>query len=111
MVSKQTSMMQFDVTTCCALREGFRKNPETLSFLQNHIPPSRIRMHQDILTNTKSLGFIPNHEQEQVFGAVAEAEVVRLRHLDETLNCTCSSSEHVSALQKVVEKLNPKGRG
>lgn len=105
MITAHPHMVHFDKTTCCALREGFRKNQGTIQMLYCLHPITRVNMHRDILVNSVSLGFVPDHEQEDVFGAIAKTEMTRLAS-DKTLDCACDPKEHIKALQAATQQLN-----
>ena len=114
--------VEFGPDVCCAF-ENSRLNKQNEEFLKkfsekNIVTDSlknknvSLKSLLDIFKRTISLGFIPDSFEREFYVAVAEDEISFLKDIypqnDKKFECGHSVQEHISALQKIQEKLSEK---
>jgi len=101
---KAPGVVELNEFECCALREGFAKNPRTISQLMDFIDNKKLKLYADELVGSKGLGLRPDDNTKTAYSQIAKAELKRLE--DESIEFKCiyghSLEEHKRALQSVV---------
>ncbi|MBI2063204.1 MAG: hypothetical protein HYT61_03130 [Candidatus Yanofskybacteria bacterium] len=97
--------ISFDQLACCALANGFAKNPIAAGQLKKLVPENQLRLFENILLDTKEMKFMPSEEMKIVYNQIASIELGRLDNLFQSdLHCEHSIVEHKKALEDVIEK-------
>jgi len=102
--------VKFEKETCCALQRGFEHNPGVVQQLKELMGPVEVNNFIEILRNTDEMKFVPSEAMKTVYGQIAKRELERIEaedEDDEDLTCGHAVEEHIHALQKVVEKMEP----
>jgi hypothetical protein len=91
--------VEFDETTCCAMREAFGANE--LAHLKNAIGDQKFKILAGIFNNTHRMGGFMGSSEALFYYKVAEVELERLNLLTQTaaLPCGHKACEHTWALE------------
>ncbi|MEX2090861.1 MAG: hypothetical protein WD989_01860 [Candidatus Paceibacterota bacterium] len=102
--------VKFEKETCCALERGFEHNPGVVQELKKALGSQEVNMMVDILPNTEEMKFVPSENMKTVYGQIAKRELERIQaedEDDEDLSCGHSVEDHIQALERVMEKMEP----
>jgi hypothetical protein len=101
---KAPGVVELNELECCALRQSFAKNPQTISQLMDFVDNKKLKLCADELVNSKGLGLRPDDDTKTAYSQIAKAELRRLEDENTEFKCAYGHSleEHKQALQSVV---------
>ena len=86
---------------CHALEYAFANNPKTVAQLAELADETDMKLWAEELKGTSHLVFAPSEVMKTVYFQIADAEIKRLAHGNNTLYCGHSSEDHLKALKSI----------
>jgi len=103
--------IEFDETACCALERAFEQNPEVTRRLEDILDDDEnFGSFRIMLKSAEGIKFIPEDNMKTVCSQIAKRELERINvegEGDGDLGCGHTVSEHIEALNYIVEKMEP----
>lgn len=108
------SRVEFDKTTCCAMREAFSANvnQEELVRSKNAVGDQKFKILADIFNRTLRVGGFMENNVALFYYKVAKVELERLNLLTQTVVLSCGHKvyEHAKALENLKDQALPPQR-
>ncbi len=93
--------VELDEAECHALECAFTNNPKIIAQLAELADERDMKLWAEELKGTSHLVFVPSEVMKTVYFQIADAEIERLAHGNNTLYCGHSSEDHLEALRSI----------